>query len=162
MNKFCDCIFYDTAGLNEPQYGTVPHPAAIRHLLNLIKSLRNGLNLLIYVRRIGPFSTIDAQNIQLMKCLLKDGVPFLYVNTGCEPNMNWWKEQQKNTNITQFKFKDGCSVCCIDISKLNNDEDKEFYIKKLKQSKQILLEKIKANLLREPYIFYTGIRNGLN
>jgi hypothetical protein len=103
--------------------------------------MRNGLNLLIYVRRIGLFSTKDAQNIQLMKCLLKDGVPFLCVNTGCEPNMNWWKEQQKNENITQFKFKDGCSVCCIDLSKLNNDEDKEFYIKKLKQSKQILLEK---------------------
>ena len=57
--------------------------------------------------------------------MLKDGVPLICVNTGCENNMNWWKEEKKNENITQFKFKDGCSVCCIDISKLNNDEDKE-------------------------------------
>jgi hypothetical protein len=149
-----DSTFYDTSGLNGPQTGIVPHSVAIRHLFNLIKSLRNGLNLLIYVRRIRPLSTIDAQNIKLIKFLMKDKVPLICVNTGCENNMNWWEEEKNNANITQFILKDGCSVCCIDISKLNNDEDKEFYIKKLKQSKQILLEKIKANLLREPYIFY--------
>ncbi len=77
-----------------------------------------------------------------MKCLLKDGVPLICVNTGCENNMNWWKEEKKNENITQFNLKDGCSLCCIDISKLNNDEDKEFYIKKLKQSKQRCFRKL--------------------
>jgi hypothetical protein len=67
--------------------------AAIRHLFNLIKSLRIGLNLLIYVRKIGPFSTKDRQNIQLMKFLMKDKEPLICVNTGCETKMNWWEEQ---------------------------------------------------------------------
>jgi hypothetical protein len=152
--KIDDFIFYDTAGLNETNEGTVLPSEAIQKLFNLVKSLRDGLNLIIYVRKKEPFSKIDTQNIELLKLLMKDKVPCLCVITGCEANMNWWEEEKKNTNVTQFKFKDGCSVCCIDISKLNNDEDKEFYTKKQKQSKQILMEKIKANLLPDPFKIY--------
>jgi len=149
-----DCMLFDTAGLNETAEGTVLPSDAIQKIFKLLKSLRNGLNLLIYVRKKEPFSKTDTQNIEILKLLIKDKVPCLCVITGCETNMNWWEEEKKNTNITQFKFKDGCSVCCIDISKLNNEDDKEFYTKKQKQSKQILLEKIKANLLSDPYIIY--------
>jgi len=54
--KIGDCVFYDTAGLNETEIGTVNASDAIKKLFNLVKSLRNGLNLLIYVRKKGAFS----------------------------------------------------------------------------------------------------------
>ena len=58
-------------------------------------------------------------------------------------------------NIGQFKFKDGCSVCCKDISAVNDPDWKELYDKELKKSKLKLLDIIKDNLLPESHIFYS-------
>ena len=93
--------------------------------------------------------------------MLKDGVPLICVNTGCELEMKWWENEKKNRNITKYKFHDGCSIFCIDISRLDKDVTEEFnqiLLKKLRQSKQILLEKVKKNLSSKPYIFYRDLK----
>ena len=149
-----DIIIHDTPGLNESEQGATVGPMeAIEKLFDLIKSLRNGLNLLIYVKKKGPTTQTDDKNLQLVKFMINKNVPCVCVITECETSMGWWEKEKKETSLSQFKFKDGCSVCCIDLEKLEPD-DASFYVGKRDVSKIKLLNLIKKNISPKPHVLY--------
>jgi GTP-binding protein EngB required for normal cell division len=155
--KIGDCILIDTAGLNEGEQGTVKASESIEQLFELFKSLRNGLNLIIYVTKQGTQIDNNSQNLELIKFLVHGKkIPYLCVVTHCDSDdlMNWWEKEEKNIKkIVQFQFTDGCSVCCKDISELN-DKDKNFYSEKVEKSMPKLFQIIKKHVLSKPHLFY--------
>lgn len=72
---------YDTCGLNESEDGTVTAYESFYNLKNLLKSLNNGICLMIYVKKKSAFTTIDDNNINLFQILCGRKVPlWLLIN----------------------------------------------------------------------------------
>jgi len=99
-------IFYDTAGLNESDKGTVSAKDAINNLIFLLSSKQHGFNLLIMVHR-GIILKHTEQNYQLfVKCLCDEKIPCICVVTGMEQEYedettgDWLK-----TNQPEFKMR---------------------------------------------------------
>ena len=89
-------MFWDTAGLNEAEDGTVSSQAAVRNLLNLVND--HGVNLLIYCIR-KRFPGIIRVNYDLFwRIICRERVPIVLVVTGLEGKNDmdeWWRENQK-------------------------------------------------------------------
>jgi len=98
-------MFWDTAGLNEADDGTVSSQAAVQNLLNLVKD--HGVNLLIYCIR-ERLPNITRVNYDLFwETICRKEVPILLVVTGLEGkhDMNeWWRENQKTIRAMKMSF----------------------------------------------------------
>ncbi|KAF5378185.1 hypothetical protein D9615_007551 [Tricholomella constricta] len=89
--------FWDTAGLNEGEHGTVPAVRAMKNLQELVGNLSGGLSLLVYCIRGSRFRRIWKVNYDLFAGIICQGrVPVVLLVTGLEdesPTMeNWWTE----------------------------------------------------------------------
>jgi predicted GTPase len=147
--------FWDTCGLNEPSGGRVEKKEAILKLIELIKSLNDGLSLILYVRKAEALTELDQKNLELITVFTENKIPVLIVNTNAdgerETVMNWWK---RNEHIfrqnDKFVFTDGVSVCVGHAE--DEDLDRILENKRI-QSKQILWDAIRRNKLDSPLIF---------
>ena len=84
--------FWDTAGLNEDERGTVPPAVAYANLINLARD--TGLNLIIYCVRASRFTEAVRINYDLFwKIICDKKVPIVLVVTGLEQEERmdaWW------------------------------------------------------------------------
>lgn len=108
-----EVMLYDTAGLNEPEAGTVSHEQGIQNLRSLANDLKT-VNLLVYCIRGSRFRKILAKNYKFV-CNNIYGrhrkVPVLLVITGLENEDNmdgWWEENKED-----FRGMEFCGHACI-------------------------------------------------
>jgi predicted GTPase len=150
-------IFYDTAGLNE---ANGRKKEAVINLIDLFKKIKEGINLIIYVRKCDALNEIDEKNFTLiMDCLTENKVPCLCVNTWAEGEdklMDWWNNNKDIFDKHDIlKFKDGVSVCCG----VSSNKNMESLLREYRQeSKEILWNAIKANKLDLPVVLITEKR----
>jgi predicted GTPase len=161
---FEDYKFFDTAGLNEPIGGTVPGKEAIEQLVNLLQSFRDGLSLILYVRKCEAFTQLDEANLKLMSHITKKEIPMICINTGAEneKNLNDWWTSSKTEISKFFNFSDGCSVCCID--EIKNKIFTKMYELMRNESKNLIWKIIREKKAKYPVIVFTEknwIRNSL-
>ncbi|KDQ58357.1 hypothetical protein JAAARDRAFT_68872 [Jaapia argillacea MUCL 33604] len=87
---------WDTAGLNEADYGSVSSEQAMRNLHDLIGHLKDGVSLLVYCIRGTRFRDILQVNYEIFSRIICQGkVPIVIVATGLEhevPMEKWWEE----------------------------------------------------------------------
>jgi hypothetical protein len=78
-------LFWDTAGLDEADSGTVPSEDAIGQLLHLLRSTKDGVNLLIFVMKLGAISQTVKKNYELFVDTItgKDFYILPFVNLQC-------------------------------------------------------------------------------
>jgi len=95
--------FWNTAGLNEAEDGTVSSQAAVQNLLNLVQD--HGVNLLIYCIR-GRLVDIIRDNYDLFWGIIcRKEVPILLVVTGLEEEADmgaWWRENENTIKKMSF------------------------------------------------------------
>ena len=98
-------MFWDTAGLNEAEDGTMSSQAAVQNLLRLVKD--HGVDLLIYCIR-GRLPNIIRVNYDLFWGIIcRKEVPIVLVVTGLEGKDDmdeWWKENQKAIKKMTMSF----------------------------------------------------------
>ncbi|EAU81620.2 hypothetical protein CC1G_02636 [Coprinopsis cinerea okayama7 len=93
-------LFWDTAGLNEGQRGSVNHEQSTSNLASLLKGLEGGIHLLVYCIRGRRFRQVVKDNYDLFfKIVCQGNVPIVLVVTGLEceePTMeSWWEKNQR-------------------------------------------------------------------
>ncbi|CAF1103234.1 unnamed protein product [Didymodactylos carnosus] len=90
--------FLDTAGLNETEKGRVKSKDAVQNILKLLQHSKNGMNLLIYVRRIGTIIQTDKDNYEMFCDIVTNHqIPVICVITGCEnedPMSDWVRRNE--------------------------------------------------------------------
>ncbi|KAG6890212.1 hypothetical protein C0995_010223 [Termitomyces sp. Mi166 len=91
---------YDTAGLNEAKGGSVLNEVAIIKLYQLLKSLKSGVNLLIYCVRSPRLRDTAYQNWHLFyEIICRRKVPIVLAVTGLENDDDrgqWWRRNKGN------------------------------------------------------------------
>ncbi|TFK67395.1 hypothetical protein BDN72DRAFT_770781 [Pluteus cervinus] len=115
---------WDTAGLNEGEGGTVSHRQAIIKLYELLRSLTDGVNLLMFVMRGPRIKEATKQNWRLFKEIIcSNRVPAVIVITGLENEEvldDWWVR-----NRAEFDRREICpagQACIVAIKgKLKGD-----------------------------------------
>ncbi|OAX34840.1 hypothetical protein K503DRAFT_697965, partial [Rhizopogon vinicolor AM-OR11-026] len=90
--------FFDTAGLNEGEMGTVERSVEIAKLYKLITRLDGGINLLMFCVRGPRIKNATHQNWKIFdEILCKKQIPTVLVVTGLEHEENlddwWWKNK---------------------------------------------------------------------
>ena len=157
-------VFTDTVGLHEAAHGTVETKDAFKSLLKLIKKAKEGFNLVIYVRKAMPLTTMDENNYNLIiSNILDNQVKTMCVNTGAEQysdtDLNkWWKDNESEFK-TKMPFNCGVSVCCAQFSK--NHKFNELFKGYATISKDILWNEIKRTKSSEPIPIKTSIKTML-
>jgi GTPase SAR1 family protein len=115
MRNNIEYQFYDTAGLHEADRGTVTTDQALRNILTLLKSSKDGFSLLIFVVRIGSILQTDKLTYEIfVDALTLKKVPVLCVITGCENEdpMNDYAIRNKcHYEEKRMLFTDMVSVC---------------------------------------------------
>jgi hypothetical protein len=88
---------YDTAGLNEAEQGSVDSASAVKDIWNLLRSLEQGISLLVYVVK-QRLSEQAKKNYEMFYNVLCQGsVKMVLVITHLDtvPNMDdWWEQNQ--------------------------------------------------------------------
>jgi GTPase SAR1 family protein len=147
-------VFWDTCGLNELSGGKGDKKKAILQLIELIKSLKDGLSLILYVRKAEALTELDQKNLELITVFTEDKIPVLIVNTNADNEknvMNWWDRNvdifKKNENLV---FADGVSVC---VGHADDEDLDKILEKKRIESKQILWDAFSKIKLDSPKKF---------
>jgi len=117
--------FWDTAGLNESDDGTVSSRHAIQNLLDLVKD--NDINLLVYCVRDRLPNIIRVNYDLFWGIVCKKKVPIVLVTTGLEGRTDmesWWGENQKAIKKMKMSF-DG-HACITSWRGRRNAYDREY------------------------------------
>lgn len=125
LHKGTNYTFWDTAGLNESDDGTVPSQHAIQNLLDLVKN--NEVNLLVYCVRDRLPNIIRVNYDLFWGIVCKKKVPIVLVTTGLEGRNDmdgWWGENQKAIKKMKMSF-DG-HACITSWKGRRNAYDKEY------------------------------------
>lgn len=104
---------WDTAGLNEGEVGTVAAKDAIVNLYKLLRSLENGLSLLLYCVR-GRIKASTVKNYRMFyHGLCQKNIPIVLVVTGLELENSmdtWWTENKGEFEKQQMYFSDHACI----------------------------------------------------
>jgi len=107
--------FIDTAGLNEPKSGKVSAGVAIRNLLQLLKTSKEGFNLLVYVISAGRITQMHVDNYKLFVDVITESkIPVICVVTGCEnyePTQKWADDNNGEFKKAGMHFRQIVGVC---------------------------------------------------
>ncbi|KAF8149964.1 hypothetical protein B0H34DRAFT_731902 [Crassisporium funariophilum] len=102
---------YDTAGLNEGSAGRVPAQAAIEDLHGLMRTLTDGINLLVFVMRGPRIVGDEARNYKMIyETICNKNIPIVIIVTGLEgilkdPDQDeWWRECRKDFDTYGMMF----------------------------------------------------------
>jgi len=113
--KSKEYTFYDTVGLSEGSRGSLSSKQALSNLIKLLKSLEDGVSLLIFVVEKGRIKTTLEENYKLFVntiCMKK--VPVILVITHCEQELvvgQWWEENKKHFDNYGMTFEDTVCGC---------------------------------------------------
>lgn len=101
---------FDTAGLNEGKKGTVSPTDAVINVYKLIRSLEDGVNLLVYCVRGPRIKESTVNNYKMFYSVFcKEKVPIIIVITGLENEDNmdaWWDENEVAFTKHSMHFSD--------------------------------------------------------
>jgi hypothetical protein len=144
---------YDTAGLNEAKQGTVDTATAITDLWTLVKSLSDGISLLVYVVN-SRLSDQAKKNYEMFHDVLcQKSVKLVLVITHLENEEDrdkWWKENCFHFFEHEIKF---CGQACV---VANPGRSPDFpYQKDYDDSKVSLKRLILRHSSREPWSLQT-------
>jgi hypothetical protein len=104
---------YDTAGLNEAKQGTVDTATAITDLWTLVKSLRDGISLLVYVvhSRLSDQAKKNYEMFHDVLCQKSVNLVLVITHLENEEDMNkWWEENRIYFRDHEIKF---CGHACV-------------------------------------------------
>jgi len=105
-------VFWDTAGLNETESGSVPSKKAFKDLMALLKSTEAGISLLIFVIKKGPITNTTKSNYQLfIHIITAHKIPSLLVVTECEHDPDWVENNKKHFDAANMTFNDVVGSC---------------------------------------------------
>ena len=126
---------------------------AIDNLIKLLKGVKEGIHLLIFVRKCETLTDeIDRKNYDLIvNHLTNNRIPCLCVNTNAENERNlmcWWDNNKSMFSERKFHFRNGVSVCCSDL------KSRRDYTEERNESKNILWNAIFINILEKPVVLY--------
>ncbi|KAH7916608.1 hypothetical protein BJ138DRAFT_1121717 [Hygrophoropsis aurantiaca] len=112
---------WDTAGLDEGTYGTVPAAKAEENLKRLLKELgaSNGIDLLVYCVRGTRVRRALLKNYSIFySAICRKKVPIVLVITGLENHEgemeNWWKSNESEFTKLKMRFEDHACVTTLD------------------------------------------------
>lgn len=104
---------FDTAGLNEGAEGSVPPEVAAVKLWQLIKNLRDGVHLLVFVMRDRITSSTQENYRLFYQSFCDKKVPIVLVSTGFDFATNWetwWRENKEHYDKHDMKFSGQISI----------------------------------------------------
>jgi len=142
--------FWDTAGLNEAENGTVSSQAAVQNLLDLVKD--RGANLLVYCIRPRLVDIIRANYDLFCKIICMDKVPVVLVVTGLEGREDmdeWWRKNEKKIKKMKMVF---AGHACITSWKGRGDMYETAY----RESAEKVWRLVKENSTRQPWYMTPG------
>lgn len=91
-------MYFDTVGLNEASKGTVTARESLSALVKLLKSLKDGVNLIIFVIKKGRITETMQKNYAIfVNGVCQDRVPVILAISGMELEQDpekWYKENQ--------------------------------------------------------------------
>ena len=138
--------FWDTAGLNEGEEGTVPARNALNNLFTLVGE--HGANLVIYCVRGTRLPEMIRVNYDLFWGIICDGrVPIVLVATGLEQEVDmddWWRKHEKVIDRMGMAFQGHACVT----TKRGKDG---IYETEYRQSTRKVWELVKEHLNPEPW-----------
>jgi len=107
---------YDTVGLSEGDHGTKSLEVALKELCNLLKSLSEGVSLLIYVSKKGRITkSIDANYKIFVDKLCMGNVPVVLVITHFDKHPgNWWMDNKEHFDKYGMNFATVICGCSMD------------------------------------------------
>jgi len=145
---------YDTAGLDEGDAGNVPKPEAAVQLYKLIRSLKEGVNLLIFCMRGPRIKDAAHKNWRLFhEIFCRKQVPIVIAITGLEleegPMDDWWC---RNKGSFQRYGMNPSGFACITATKGKRMKSGAYMLMdEYEESKQKVWRMIKANHLEQPW-----------
>ena len=76
---------FDTVGLHESSFGTVPAEQALGHLVDLLTKSKDGFSLLIHVTRASRITKEQEEDYKFfVEKMTQGNIPVLLALTGCE------------------------------------------------------------------------------
>jgi hypothetical protein len=113
-------VLHDTVGFGEHSGGTVDSVKAAGNVYRLVTSLSDsgGVNLLVFVIRIGRLTEIKNNNYRLFhEGFCESKVPIVIVVTGCEsvepPMDSWWSKNKLSFTRAGMSFNGYACVCAF-------------------------------------------------
>jgi len=144
--------FIDTAGLNETDSGTVTAEASLLKLVKLLKSLQNGVALLVFVKRQGKLLAHDKANYDMfVNEMTKGAIPILCLITGCEEDagvdmQRWPTANEAHFNAAGMEFASIVGCCA---KKSSNPAFEAIFAPIRVKSKQLVLDAIRGHAAAE-------------
>jgi GTPase Era involved in 16S rRNA processing len=146
--------FYDTAGLNEADAGTITTTQALQNILSLLKHSKHGFNLLIFVIRIGTILQAEKLTYDIfVNVLTQHQIPVLCVITGCEneqPMADYAARNKDHYEKQDMIFTDIVSTCFAKGGPMEN-----YYRDLRQQSYEAVWQMIVWYASQKPIVFLT-------
>lgn len=143
----------DTAGLHESEGGTVNTETAVKQLIELLQSSKEGFHLLIHVARATRITKQQDEDHEFfVRRMTESKVPTLLVLTGCENEepMSRWVDQHRKA-FAKYQYAELIAACFAEGGKLETH-----YAPLRLESKRATLEAICRCALQQPHLLYGG------
>ncbi|KAH7928907.1 P-loop containing nucleoside triphosphate hydrolase protein [Leucogyrophana mollusca] len=119
---------WDTAGLDEGDYGTVPAAKAEENLKGLLRDLvkANGVDLIVYCVRATRVRKALQKNYNIFySAICRKKVPIVIVVTGLENYEGemdgWWRDNEKEFMALNMRFDGHACVTTLDLNVVKSD-----------------------------------------
>ncbi|KAF8552195.1 hypothetical protein OG21DRAFT_1523937 [Imleria badia] len=143
---------WDTAGLDEGSYGTVPAEIAEEHLKQLLRDLNraNGIHLLVYCIRATRLRKTLLSNYNLFySAICRKKVPIVAVVTGLEnyeeEMADWWNANETEFAMLKMHFDGHACVTTLNADKVNSPILKQ----RCHASREAVLSMIRSTCARD-------------
>lgn len=142
---------FDTVGLHESSFGTVPAKQALGHLVELLTKSKDGFSLLIHVTRASRITKEQEEDYKFfVEKMTQGNIPVLLALTGCENEdpMSAWLDRNR-ASFDRFQYKDLIPTCFLAGGKFESH-----YAPLRAQSRETLLQAVLLNALPQPHRLY--------
>ncbi|KAG9316833.1 P-loop containing nucleoside triphosphate hydrolase protein [Chiua virens] len=143
---------WDTAGLDEGTYGTVPAEIAEENLKRLLRDLTkaNGIHLLVYCMRASRLRKTLLSNYNLFySAICRKKVPIVAVVTGLENHEkhmgDWWAANDSEFTMLKMHFDGHACVTTLNADKVNSPVLKQ----RCHESRRTVLDLVASTCARD-------------
>ncbi|KDQ59831.1 hypothetical protein JAAARDRAFT_175394 [Jaapia argillacea MUCL 33604] len=144
---------FDTAGLNEGSEGTVQSADAIKNLYKLVRSMEDGVNLLVYVVKGPRIKESTSNNYRMFyEAFCQKKVPIVLVITGLENESNpdeWWRKNY--VTFRKYKMEFAGQACITATRGKLNEYGRHMFQREYDESKPKVKDLITQRCAAEPF-----------